>query len=87
MDNTRPGIPAIAHEECLTGFTTHHASVFPTALAWAAAFNPDLVEPGEFTVMVGTSSTDIRLAGTLRLTGPTRRVGHARVLRTPARTG
>jgi beta-xylosidase len=44
MQNTRLGIPAIAHEECLTGFTAHHASVFPTPLAWAAAFNPDLVE-------------------------------------------
>ncbi len=44
MDRTRLGLPAIAHEECLTGFTTHHASVFPTALAWAAAFNPELVE-------------------------------------------
>ncbi|MER7692506.1 glycoside hydrolase family 3 N-terminal domain-containing protein [Streptomyces sp. NPDC097610] len=44
MDNTRLGIPAIAHEECLTGFTTYRATVFPTALAWAATFAPDLVE-------------------------------------------
>ncbi|MFM9696970.1 beta-xylosidase/alpha-l-arabinosidase [Streptomyces europaeiscabiei] len=44
MDGTRLGIPAIAHEECLTGFTTYHATVFPTALAWAATFDPDLVE-------------------------------------------
>ncbi|GHB92579.1 glycosyl hydrolase [Streptomyces umbrinus] len=44
MDSTRLGIPAIAHEECLTGFTTHHASVFPTPLSWAASFNPELVE-------------------------------------------
>ncbi|WP_328745589.1 glycoside hydrolase family 3 C-terminal domain-containing protein [Streptomyces sp. NBC_00285] len=44
MESTRLGIPAIAHEECLTGFTAHRASVFPTPLAWAAAFNPDLVE-------------------------------------------
>ncbi|MBO4259282.1 glycoside hydrolase family 3 N-terminal domain-containing protein [Streptomyces griseorubiginosus] len=44
MDSTRLGIPAIAHEECLTGFTTHRASVFPTPLAWAATFNPGLVE-------------------------------------------
>ncbi|MBO8191986.1 glycoside hydrolase family 3 C-terminal domain-containing protein [Streptomyces oryzae] len=43
-DNTRLGIPAIAHEECLTGFTTHRATVFPAALAWAAAFDPPLVE-------------------------------------------
>lgn len=44
MDNTRLGIPAIAHEECLTGFTTYRATVFPTALAWAATFSPGLVE-------------------------------------------
>ncbi|MFM9695049.1 beta-xylosidase/alpha-l-arabinosidase [Streptomyces europaeiscabiei] len=44
MESTRLGIPAIAHEECLTGFTAHRASVFPTPLAWAAAFNPGLVE-------------------------------------------
>lgn len=44
IDSTRLGIPALAHEECLTGFTTHHASVFPTPLAWAATFHPDLVE-------------------------------------------
>ena len=29
---TRLGVPAIAHDECLTGFTTFHATVFPTAL-------------------------------------------------------
>lgn len=48
---------------------------------------PDLhriVEPGEITVRLGASSTDIRLTGTIRLTGPTRRVGHARALQTPA---
>ena len=37
-------MPAIAHDECLTGFTTFHATVFPTALAWAATFDPGLVE-------------------------------------------
>jgi beta-xylosidase len=40
----RFGIPAIAHEECLTGFMTWQATVFPTPLAWGASFNPDLVE-------------------------------------------
>ncbi|OLT39997.1 glycosyl hydrolase [Saccharomonospora sp. CUA-673] len=44
IDNTRLGIPAIAHEECLTGFTTLGASVYPTPLAWGATFDPDLVE-------------------------------------------
>ncbi|MGW0711435.1 glycoside hydrolase family 3 N-terminal domain-containing protein [Streptomyces sp. NPDC002643] len=39
----RFGIPAVAHEECLTGFFTWQATVYPTPLAWAATFNPDLV--------------------------------------------
>lgn len=44
LENTRPGIPAIVHEECLTGFTTLGATVYPTALAWAATFSPQLVD-------------------------------------------
>ena len=43
MSSTRLGIPAIVHEECLTGFTTYQATVYPTALAWAATFDPGLV--------------------------------------------
>ncbi|WP_234311823.1 glycoside hydrolase family 3 N-terminal domain-containing protein [Streptomyces griseus] len=39
----RFGIPAIAHEECLTGFTTWQATVYPTPLAWAATWDPGLV--------------------------------------------
>jgi beta-glucosidase-like glycosyl hydrolase len=37
------GIPAIVHEECLTGFTTFQATVYPAAIAWAATFDPGLV--------------------------------------------
>ncbi len=44
VEGTRLGIPAIVHEECLTGFTTLGATVYPTALAWAATFDPALVE-------------------------------------------
>jgi beta-xylosidase len=40
----RFGIPAIAHEECLTGFTTWRATIYPVPLAWGASFDPDLVE-------------------------------------------
>jgi beta-glucosidase len=39
----RFGIPAIAHEECLTGFFTWRATVYPTPLAWAASWDPGLV--------------------------------------------
>ena len=38
------GIPALVHEECLTGFTTFGATVYPAAIAWGATFDPDLVE-------------------------------------------
>jgi beta-xylosidase len=39
----RFGIPAISHEECLTGLTAWKATVYPTPLALAATFDPDLV--------------------------------------------
>jgi beta-glucosidase-like glycosyl hydrolase len=44
VEGSRLGIPAIAHEECLTGFTAWQATVFPTPLAWGATFDPSLVE-------------------------------------------
>ncbi|MFH8739080.1 MULTISPECIES: beta-glucosidase family protein [unclassified Streptomyces] len=42
--STRLGIPAIAHDECLTGFAAFGATVYPTPLAWAATFDSALVE-------------------------------------------
>ncbi|GAA0795640.1 glycoside hydrolase family 3 N-terminal domain-containing protein [Spirilliplanes yamanashiensis] len=44
MDASRLGIPALVHEECLTGFTTFGATVYPAAIAWGATFDPGLVE-------------------------------------------
>jgi beta-xylosidase len=41
--SSRFGIAALAHEECLTGFMAHGATIFPTALAWGATFDPGLV--------------------------------------------
>ncbi len=40
----RFGIPAVAHEECLSGFMTNGATIYPTPLAWGAAWHPELVE-------------------------------------------
>ena len=40
----RFGIPALVHEECLTGFAAWQATIFPTPLAWGASFDPALVE-------------------------------------------
>lgn len=37
------GLPAIVHEECLTGLAAWGATTFPTPLAWGATFHADLV--------------------------------------------
>jgi len=50
---SRFGIPAIAHEECLTGFAAWRATIFPAPLAWGASFDPGLV--GEMAAAIGTS--------------------------------
>ncbi|MGV8978543.1 MAG: beta-glucosidase [Cellulomonas sp.] len=41
---TRLGIPALVHEECLTGLAAWKAATYPTPLAWGASFDPDLVQ-------------------------------------------
>ena len=40
---SRFGIPALAHEECLAGFTAWGATAYPVPLAWGASFDPELV--------------------------------------------
>ncbi|MFJ6741554.1 glycoside hydrolase family 3 N-terminal domain-containing protein [Streptomyces sp. NPDC091279] len=54
----RFGIPAVAHEECLAGFTTWGATAYPVPLAWGASFDPPLVE--EMGRRIGR---DLRAAG------------------------
>jgi beta-xylosidase len=49
----RFGIPAIAHEECLTGFAAWTATIFPAPLAWGATFDPALAE--QMAAAIGTS--------------------------------
>ncbi|MFI5833436.1 glycoside hydrolase family 3 N-terminal domain-containing protein [Micromonospora sp. NPDC051300] len=53
VTGTRLGIPAIVHEECLTGLSAWKAATFPTPLAWGAAFDPDLVT--EMAAAIGSS--------------------------------
>ena len=40
----RHGIPAMVHEECLTGLGAWQAPVYPSPLCWGATFDPDLIE-------------------------------------------
>ncbi|HZX05284.1 glycoside hydrolase family 3 N-terminal domain-containing protein [Kribbella sp.] len=44
LKGSRLGVPALVHEECLTGFTTYGATVYPASIAWGATFDPALVE-------------------------------------------
>jgi beta-xylosidase len=44
MRASRFGLPAIAHEECLAGFTASGATAYPIPLAWGATFDPGLIE-------------------------------------------
>jgi beta-xylosidase len=53
----RFGIPALAHEECLTGFTAWQATIFPTPLAWGATFDPALVR--EMAAAIGASMRSV----------------------------
>ena len=54
---TRLGIPALVHEECLTGLAAWQAATFPTPLAWGAAFDPDLVQ--EMGALIGASMREL----------------------------
>ncbi|MDQ0375767.1 glycoside hydrolase family 3 N-terminal domain-containing protein [Cellulomonas humilata] len=54
----RWGIPALVHEECLTGFAAWGATAYPVPLSWGASFDPELVE--EMAARIGAS---MRAAG------------------------
>jgi beta-xylosidase len=53
MTASRFGIPAVAHEECLTGFAAWSATIFPAPPAWGASFDPALVR--EMAAAIGAS--------------------------------
>lgn len=53
VERTRLGVPALVHEECLTGLAAWRATTFPAPPSWGAAFHPELVE--EMAAAVGES--------------------------------
>ena len=50
---TGQGIPAIVHEECLTGLAAWQAPIYPAPLSWGASFDPDLVR--RMAVQIGST--------------------------------
>ena len=43
-EETRLGVPALSHEECLVGLMARGATLFPSALAYGSTWNPELIE-------------------------------------------
>lgn len=58
LEGSRLGVPALVHEECLTGFTSYGATVYPAAIAWGATFDPDLIQ-----AMAARIGTDMAALG------------------------
>ena len=44
VEETRLGVPALSHEECLVGLMVKGATLFPSALNYGSTWNPDLIE-------------------------------------------
>jgi beta-glucosidase len=44
VEDTRLGIPAMVHEECLNGFMAKNATIFPQIIGIASTWEPELVD-------------------------------------------
>lgn len=58
MNNTPNGIPALFHEEVLSGINTKGATIYPQQIGQACSFNPELAE-----VKTRQTSTQMRKMG------------------------
>ncbi len=58
VEETRLGIPAIVHEECLHGIVARDAVCFPQSIGLAAAWDPELLE-----AMAASFARQLRAAG------------------------
>ena len=65
QDNTRLGIPAMVHNESLCGLAQDSATAFPTAIALAATFQPQLIEQ-----MAEVASREARAVGINHVLSP-----------------
>jgi beta-glucosidase len=65
MEETRLGIPAIVHEECLHGLLALDSVCFPQSIGQAAAWNPELVR-----AMASRLGRELRAAGAQQALAP-----------------
>ena len=64
-DNTRLGIPAMVHNEALSGLVQDSATAFPTAIGLASTFQPQLIEQ-----MASVASREARAVGINHVLSP-----------------
>ena len=65
MNNTPNGIPALMHEEVLSGVNTVGATIYPQQIGQACSFNPELAE-----LKTRQTSTDLRRMGGILALSP-----------------
>ncbi len=65
VNNTRLGIPAIVHEECLSGLMAKEATIFPQIIGIASTWDPELV-----TRIAQVIRTQMRATGVHQGLGP-----------------
>jgi beta-glucosidase len=65
VEETRLGIPAIVHEECLHGLLARESVCFPQSIGQAATWNPDLVH-----AMADRLGRELRSAGAHQALAP-----------------
>nr|WP_204366066.1 glycoside hydrolase family 3 N-terminal domain-containing protein [Halogeometricum pallidum] len=64
-EETRLGIPAIPHEECLSGYMGPEGTTFPQSIGLASTWDPSLVEE-----ITGTIRTQLEAIGTAHALSP-----------------
>ncbi|CDR01215.1 glycoside hydrolase family 3 N-terminal domain-containing protein [Streptomyces iranensis] len=57
--HSRFGIPALVHEECLTGLQLYGAATYPSPLAWGASWDAGLV--GEMAGQIGSTMRQLNI--------------------------
>ncbi|MFC6823574.1 glycoside hydrolase family 3 N-terminal domain-containing protein [Halopelagius fulvigenes] len=64
-EETRLGVPAIPHEECLSGYMGPQGTTFPQSIGLASTWDPDLVRE-----ITGTIRTQLEAIGTAHALSP-----------------
>ncbi|MNN35626.1 Periplasmic beta-glucosidase precursor [compost metagenome] len=60
MEETRLGIPALFHEECLVGLLCKDATLFPSSLNYGSTWDPELVKRAARQIGLEARSTGCR---------------------------